>query len=164
MKTEGEKRKARSNLGAFAGGIFFSTWFFFFAYIFATPILESRHELALIRHARLTTGFLVESFEDSDDEHVFEVGIYEYRTAGDRQFKIAKRGGEVEETVDVEYLPNAPEVSRVKGDGCQSIVEWVIRKIILGGIMLAVFVGGGVWCVWEGVRVGFLGKEWRSPT
>lgn len=103
------------------------------------------HELALIRNAEITTGTLVDSFEvekagSNDRVYFCDRGVYSY-LAGGNSFKtfIDAPTGQLNELEEVEYLPNNPEISRVKGDGCQSITELLWRKVGLGGLMLIAF-------------------------
>lgn len=54
--------------------------------------------------------------------------------------------------VEVEYDPVDPSISCIKGDGSQNLVEWLLRKVVLGGVLLILFVSPGVMVIRDGVR------------
>jgi hypothetical protein len=54
--------------------------------------------------------------------------------------------------IEVEYLPNNPSVSRIKGDGSASITDWLWRKAGLGSLLLALFVSPGIILLRNGIR------------
>ena len=116
-------------------------------------------ELALIRRAQVAPGSLVETSEHEEEDyrgHVYfsDVGVYTYRLPDGREFKTLVRvpTGGLKEQQAVEYLPDNPAVSRIKGHGCQSVGEWLWRKVGLGGLLLALFVSPGVVLLRDGVR------------
>jgi hypothetical protein len=45
---------------------------------------------------------------------------------------------------EVEYLATSPTTSRIKGSGSQSLAEWLLHKVWLGGLLLALFLLPGV--------------------
>lgn len=133
-------------------------WFWY--YLVGNPL----HEIALIRRANIATGSLVDTHEDEQEDyrgHVYfsDVGIYAYRLPDGRELKTITRAptGHLKEQRQVEYLPDNPAVSRIKGDGCQSVMEWLWRKASLGSLLLAAFVSPGVIMIRNGVH-GLLGK------
>ena len=75
--------------------------------------------------------------------------IYEYTLPDGRSFKGRENWeGRLTEDIqdlsepyptEIEYLPNNPSISRIKGSGCQSIFELLWRKIGLGSILLVIF-------------------------
>lgn len=106
-------------------------------------------ELALIRKAETTHGTLVDSFDvesagSNDRIAILDRGIYAFYVDG-QEFKtfIDVPLGELNEREKIEYLPDNPEVNRVKGEGCQSVVEWLWRKMGIGGIFLLMFCSVG---------------------
>ncbi|MCJ7663518.1 MAG: DUF3592 domain-containing protein [Desulfobacterales bacterium] len=112
------------------------------------------HELALIRRAQITTGSLVDTYEHEQEDyrgHVYysDVGIYSYRLPDGREFKTSTRvpTGQLKEQQEVEYLPNNPEVSRIKGDGCNSVTEFLWRKVGVGSLFLAICITPGIFLV-----------------
>jgi hypothetical protein len=116
-------------------------------------------ELALIRRAQIAPGSLVETREheaEDDRGHVYssDVGVYSFRVPDGREFNTMTGAptGELQETVSIEYLPDDPAVNRVKGDGCESVLEWLWRKVGLGLLLLALFVRPGVGLLLQAVR------------
>ena len=128
-----------------------------FASMFVWHIIGGNplNELALIRRAQIISGSLVDTYEDEQEDyrgtiHYSEKGIYSYRLPDGREFKAMSR--QVEEEREVEYLPDNPAVNRIKGDGCQSVTEWLLRKVILGGFFLALLVSPGIALLKNGVQ------------
>ena len=124
-------------------------------------------ELALIRRARTAPGLIVDAWEDVEDGYEeaawFHGAVYSYRLPDGREYKerTPERKGRLREQfrefeepypIEVEYLPENPAVSRIKGYGCQSVGEWLWRKAGLGSLLLAVFLGGGVILLRDGIR------------
>jgi hypothetical protein len=125
-------------------------------------------ELALIRRAQVAPGLIVATWEepsDGDDggTHWFHEVTYTYRLPDGREFtqRTKSGSGRLKEgfrhlqrpcSVVVEYLPDNPKVSRIKGDGCSTITEWLWRKVGLGLAVLALFATPGVLLVRDGVR------------
>jgi len=108
-------------------------------------------ELALIRHAATAPASLADTWEDEQSDfrdHVYisDVGIYRFQIPDGREFMARARApiGELRSEEAVEYLPDDPSVSRIKGDGCQSVGEWLWRKVGLGVLLLAMFVTPGI--------------------
>jgi hypothetical protein len=80
---------------------------------------------------------------------------YTYRLPDGRELEESShdhRGPLSEELVDlqqpyrieVEYLPEDPTVSRIKGGGSQGLSEWIWRDVGLGGLLLAIFLLPGI--------------------
>lgn len=117
------------------------------------------HEFALIRRAQVAAGSLVDTFESEQEDfrgHVYfsDVGVYAYRVPDGREFKTTTRvpTGQLKEHQEVEYLPDSPAVSRIRGDGCHSITEWLWRKVALGLLLLAIFLSPGVVLLRRAIR------------
>lgn len=132
----------------------------FWHYLVGNPL----HEIALIRRANIAPGFLVATHEDEQEDYrghayVSDVGVYAYRLPDGREFKTITRAptGHLKEQRQIEYLPDNPAVSRIKGDGCQSVMEWLWRNAGLGSLLLAAFVSPGVIMIRNGMH-GLLGK------
>ena len=102
------------------------------------------NDFALIRGAETAPGFIVDTWEDVlDDGHrgVRWYYGYEYRyhAADGREYSQVKhRSGQLKDEfsdlnepvpIEVEYLPDNPSVSRIKGSGCQSVTEWLWRNV-----------------------------------
>ena len=124
-------------------------------------------ELALIRHAQVVPGLLVDSWEDyeyGDDgrTHSYYGYTYSFRLPDGREF--TSRGdasGELKDEfrdlqqpypIEVEYLPKDPTVSRIEGNGSQSLVEWLWRDVGLGGLFLALFASPGIVLMRKGLQ------------
>jgi hypothetical protein len=52
---------------------------------------------------------------------------------------------------EIEYLPSSPSVNRLKGSGSQSVTEWFLRKVGVGGLLLVVFAWPGVKMIRDGM-------------
>lgn len=117
------------------------------------------HELALIRRAHIVEGYLVDTHEDEradyrDNVYSSDIGVYKYQLPDGREFKtISKRPtGKLRAKRKIEYLPDNPAVSRIKGDGCRSIVEWLWRKLLLGVFLLAIISSPGIVLISNAIR------------
>lgn len=128
-------------------------WFFYS--VLGNPI----DELALILRAETAPGFVIDAREDVEDSetgtHWFHAAAYRYELPDGRQFTgcTRSRSGrlkgefcylEAPYPVEVEYLPDNPEVSRLKGDGSDSITDFLWRKAGLGLVMLSIFLWPGI--------------------
>jgi len=154
--TCGAKKTRRIRCGTVVAGVAVAIGgIFFLLHLTGNPL----DELALIRRAEIATGVFGEQFEDlvegeAGRSGVLTVSVYTYRVPDGREFKVSTNSPDAvfgEET-QVEYLPDDPAVSRIKGDGCQSIAEWIWRKAALGTFLMAFCVGLGVVIIVEGSR------------
>ena len=125
-------------------------------------------ELALIQRARIAPGAIVDTWEDVDEDDegqdLWSHGAtYTYRLPDGRELTQStqnKPGRLRDEFVDlqqpypveVEYLPEDPTISRIKGDGSDSLSEWLWRDVGLGGLLLAAFLLPGIGLLRNGVR------------
>lgn len=113
---------------------------------------SSRDELAMIDHAKVVPATLVDvgvaSYDPRDGEGGAE-GRYTYRMLDGTEGTISKTydsvdqipGYENDEILEVEYLPEKPEVKRVKGTGSHSTGEfrfWLGFKYLLIAIWFIV--------------------------
>ena len=127
----------------------------FWLYLFGNPL----DELALIRHGRVVGGVIVDAWEDADDGPEGGVGWthgvrYQYLLPDGREFtQVYHRTGRLKDQfrnleqaypIEVEYLPEDPAVSRIRGNGHRSVMEWLLLKVGLGGLYLVLFVSPGV--------------------
>lgn len=123
------------------------------------------HELALIQRGQTVPGFVVDAWEDVEDRyggqsHAWIHSVtYTYKLPDGREFTETadgsgrlKRGLSLPYPIEVEYLPDKPTVSRIKGTGNDSIQSWLLRNVGLGGLLLALFCSFGISIVWKGVR------------
>ena len=172
---QNEKEKRKKHWGEIVIGVLLiigGPWFLL--QVVGNPL----DELALIQRSKVVPGAIVDAWEDYDDTDYGDTiwhhaGIYEYRLPDGRDFKGVSTGSgrlpdECEDLtqpypVEVEYLPDNPNVSRIKGVGCQSVTEWLWRKVGIGGLVLVALVGGGVYMVYTGLR-GSQDRDVRSPT
>jgi len=108
-------------------------------------------ELALIMHAKITEGFIIDTSEDVQDSEGggadwYHRVQYTFRTPDGREFtrttdaRKGKLRAELRDLEDpypiqVEYLPDDPNVSRIKGDGSPTLFDWIWRKVGLGGLL-----------------------------
>jgi len=135
----------------------------FVFYLAGNPL----NELALIQHADTTIGFIVDTYEDVEENANgrpvwFHGGTYTYYLPDGRKFTQQTkessgrlspefRNLEYPYPIEVEYLPNKPNISRIKGSGYKSITGWLVR--IAGGCFLLVMLSfPGVGLLWCGVR------------
>ncbi len=143
----------------FGGALWIVIAFAFWLSIAGNPI----DELNLILNAETTNGFIVDGWDDVDDNgegksewtHRY---IYEFYTSPGQKYKGVEDGGgplmidfEEPNPVDIEYLPDNPNVSRIKGSGCSSIWEWLWRKIGIGGIFLILIISPGFRLLKDGI-------------
>lgn len=135
----------------------------FWHYSFGNPL----DELALIRRAQIAPGSIVDTWEDVGDDdygraHWSNKATYTYRLPDGREFTKSTKSvsGRLKETfrdlqqpypIEVEYLPDKPMVSRIKGDGSDSIMDWLWRKVGLGGVLLILFASPGIILLRNGV-------------
>jgi hypothetical protein len=129
-------------------------WYAFLGYIFK--------ERALILHARTVPGHIVSAWNPSPISNGTDPGPwhqveYTYQLPNGRQLWQDTRDSRgfqhwvKGQSVEVEYLPDDPTVSRIKGDKSGSlddesytISDWYWRKASLGAVVLAQFLIPGV--------------------
>ena len=125
-------------------------------------------ELALIRRAHTTPGFIIDAWEDVEDgargeAHWFHAATYKYRLPDGREFTQRTRdySGRLKDEfhdltqphpIEVEYLPENPAVSRIKGEGSDGLIDWLWRKVGLGLVLLALFLSPGLVLLRNGCR------------
>jgi len=124
-------------------------------------------DLRLLQAAEVAPGQIIDSWEDLEDgeegqTHWFHAAVYTFRLPDGQELHGAARGtGRLREQfrnlggpvpIEVEYDPADPSVNRLKGSGSQSVIEWVLRKLLLGGILLVVLVSPGLLLCRNGVK------------
>ena len=134
-------------------------WFFYS--VVGNPI----DELTLILRAETAPGFVIDAWEDMEAgdrvTHWTHAATYKYELPDGRQFtghtrqksgrlKDALRNPLAPYPVEVEYLPHNPEVSRIKGDGSGSLIDFLWRKVGLGLVLLLVFASPGIMLLRKG--------------
>lgn len=136
----------------------------FWHYLVGNPF----DELALIQRGQTVSGFIIDTWEDAEsgDEGGtvwFHAAIYKYRLPDGREFTRSTnvRSGRLKDEfraltqpypVEVEYLPDKPLVSRLKGDGSDSMFDWLWRKAGLGIVLLVFFLSPGIVMLRDGFR------------
>ena len=139
-----------------------ATWFWL--HLVGNPI----HDLRLMLWARTAPGHIVDTWEDVEDgddgrAHWYHSAAYTFHlpdgrevsaTTGSRSGRLRPEFVDFEQPIpiEVEYDPTNPSISRLKGEGCQSLVEWLFRKVCLGGLMFVLFVSPGVQLIRDGIR------------
>lgn len=124
--------------------------------------------LALIRHGEVTNGTVLEAYiywGDLTDIHdkTYHSLLYNFRAPDGREF--TKWSGSMRDEIPqeyrrlpaptkVEYLPSDPSVSRLLGEGAQSILGWVFKEIIYNILLIAVFVSPGA------IVIGSIVYDW----
>lgn len=138
-------------------------WFWY--YQMGNPL----HELALIHRRHTVAGFIVDSWEEAESPGErsgtlwYHGGAYRYRLPDGREFtqhtksKSGRLKAEFQNlkqpySIQVECLPDNPRISRIKGDGCDSVMELLWRKVGLGGLMLVLFLSPGAVLVLNATR------------
>lgn len=149
------------------GAVFF--WFHFVGHPF--------DDLSLLLRSQTAAGTVIEAEEVVDDDsngravwshHV----TYRYIVPDKGEFRgtTGSLPGRLREdmramtepvAVAVEYLPDHPGISRIKGSGCSSVFEWVWRKALLGLFLLVLFLAPGMICLrlgWKALRHSMAGN------
>lgn len=119
----------------FCGLLLIVGGFLFWLHLLGNPI----HELSLIRRGVAARGVIKDGGAS-----------YEFRLPNGQMVK--GKTGEItyympESGIAVEYLPDNPAISRIKGDGSQTIGDWLLYGALAGGVLLAMFVSPGVFLI-----------------
>jgi hypothetical protein len=149
----------------FVGGC----WFWY--YLVGNPL----QELALIQRAQIAPGFIVETWEVVGDDdmgraHWLHGAKYTYRLPDGREFtqttkespgRLKKEFLNLKKpySIEVQYLPENPTVSRIKGEGSDNILDWAWRKAGLGTLILVILLSPGFVLLRDGVRNVFRVKR-----
>ena len=160
MKKELKSAATSAALGI--GWILGGLWLFFG--IAGNPL----DDFALIHRGQVAQGFIVETWEDADtgDEGGAQwshSAVYEYRLPDGREFtqRTRTKSGRLKRElrdlsepfpIEVEYLPDNPIVSRIKGSGSSSLFDWLWRKVGLGLVLLAIILTPGLWWLRDAFR------------
>lgn len=118
------------------------------------------HELALIQRAQTVPGLIVDADEEPPENggswrhylwYTYSVNGREFTETFSGRGRLSRKFS-LPYPIEVEYLPDKPTVSRIKGSGHDNIQSWLLRKVGLGGILLALFCSFGISIVWKGAR------------
>jgi hypothetical protein len=119
-------------------------------------------DLALLRHAQVTQGSITDASQEvgegDEGQKVWtHTTTYTYQLPNGKRFTKQQEfpgrlrdGLELPISVDVEYLPADPEISRMKGTGSDTGPKWVFRTLLSLGFLTMV-VAPGVYLL----RTGF---------
>jgi hypothetical protein len=159
------KKHLKSVVSYTAWGVVFcvgALWFWH--YLVGNPF----DELELIRRGHTVPGFIVDTWEEveSGDEggtHWLHGALYTYRMPDGQEFtqRTKESSGRLKPElqdltqpvpIEVEYLPDNPAVSRIKGDGSPNLFDWLWRKIGLGTLLLALFLAPGLGMLRTAIR------------
>lgn len=121
------------------------------------------NELALIRRGVTAKGVITDLREDvGDDDRGRAVFVhsasYSFRLPNGQTVEAVtgdfsgRAPAYTTPSIEVEYLPDDPAVSRIKGTGCFTVTEWLWKKVGIGGLLLAMFISPGVGLIHWGVR------------
>lgn len=137
--------------------------FMFWFYLVGNPI----DELYLILNAKTASGFITNTWEDVEDgddgrTHWNNEISYKFTLPNGTVYNNVFNGydqlpEELKDIsqpypIEVEYLSNNPQVSRIKGTGHSTVFEWLWREIGFGGLLLIMFVSPGFVLVCQGIK------------
>lgn len=114
------------------------------------------YELLLIQSSKVASGFLISSYEDEHEDErgnisISEVGVYAFTTPDGLKYN-TKTSNSNSKNINIEYLESDPSINRAEGDGCQTISEWLWRKIGIGGLFLIMVISPGFYLVRSGLK------------
>ena len=110
----------------------------------------------LIKWGKVTKGYITNTYQEYDRGESGSGALYSYEYT----YKVDKvthkkkynHLGELKRElmsldapypIEVEYLPIYPAISRIKGNGAQSLTEWFFREFCLGIIIYLVCIAPG---------------------
>jgi uncharacterized protein DUF3592 len=140
----------------FWGLLFLAGGFQLWLSIFGNPI----HELALIKRGVVTDGVITDTWEDTaeadDGTTIFFHGItYTFQLPDGRTVTgyRGNRQGRLHNTTphpfEVRYLPDNPAVSWIKADVSPTIGDWLLLKVVGGGLALVLLLSPGVGIIYS---------------
>lgn len=156
-----ERRKEA--LKTIAWGLGWIVVFVWFLLYWADPI----HDLRLMLYAETAPGQVIDIWEEPEDGEEgqtfwYSSVVYTFRLPDGREMRGFNTGkGRVRPefrdrarpfAVEVEYDPADLSINRLKGSGSQSLLEWLLRKVLLGVVLLAVLTSPGVILIRDGVK------------
>jgi len=132
-----------------------------------TTLIDAWQELTLMRNHETCFGYIIETWEDmtgeaDDGRLIWEHGAtYTYRLPDGREFTQYTRGhGRLKPEfqdlsqpypIEVEYLPDNPTISRVKGDGPNNITGWLRTEVGYWAFFPLILLAIGVYLLWKAV-------------
>ncbi len=125
------------------------------------------HDLRLMLYAETAPGQVIDTWEEPEDGIEGKAdwshgAVYTFSLPDGREMRGGTKGsGRLKSefrdlarpvAVEVEYDPADPSINRIKGGGSQSLVEWLLRKVLLGVVLLAALTSPGVILIRDGVK------------
>jgi hypothetical protein len=133
-----------------------------------TSLDDAWQELKLMRNHETCSGYIIEIWEEMIGETDYGKlmweywGIYTYRLPDGREFTQYTRGhGRLKPEIldhsmpypiEVEYLPDNPAISRIKGDGPNNILSWLRSEVADWGLLTFILLAVGVYLLLKAVR------------
>jgi len=123
-------------------------------------------DLMLMRHHETCSGFIVDTWEDVDEneasaEFWHYYVIYKYSLPDGQEFtqsmshsgRLKSEFRDLSEPypIEVEYLPDNPTVSRIKGDGPNSIPSWLRSSVGYWAFFWLPLLALGIYLLWKEV-------------
>jgi hypothetical protein len=130
---------------------------FWYLLLGRTSVGNPLTDWALLRHGRTVSGLIVDAEEDVGDgpngRAVWSNGLqYTYQIPDGRKFTASQdfsgrlpKELEIPTAVEVEYLPENPQISRIKGTGSESVWHYIPRVAVnLGLLALCLLPGASI--------------------
>jgi uncharacterized protein DUF3592 len=135
--------------------------FLFWLYLVGNPINEMR----LITDGVTAKGVITdvrEGYEDCDScpgrKYLHYNASYTFQLPNGQTVEAETKDSNglrpdiIANGIEVEYLPDSPEVNRIKGTGSPTFTDWIWRKAGIGGLLLVMCLSPGVGLIHWGVR------------
>lgn len=135
--------------------------------ILCAGIVDGWEEFELIQNGKTTSGFIIDTWEDAEPNDGggvdwYHGAKYTYVLPDGRDFEDTTSGsGRLKEEfrylsqplpIEVEYLPNKPSISRIKGDGPNSIPDIFRDQFWPYGLLTPIFLLMGGYYLWATIR------------
>jgi hypothetical protein len=137
----------------FLGLVFIAGGFWFWLYLVGNPI----NELALINRGVTAKGVIKdvrEGYEDCDScpgrKYLTYNASYTFQLPNGQTIEAETKDSNglrpdiIANGIEVEYLPDSPEVNRIKGTGSPTFTDWIWRQGGIGGLLLVMCLSPGV--------------------
>ena len=131
-----------------------------------TAIGDAWQELMLMQHHETCSGFIVDVWEDVDEADSgedlwYSYATYTYSLTDGQQFtqttggrgRLKSEFGDLSEPypIEVEYLADNPTVSRIKGEGPDTILGWLRTEVGYLAFLPLLLLGIGLYLLWQEV-------------
>jgi hypothetical protein len=100
------------------------------------------NELQLIQDGVSTTGSMVsfvddlQEYDDGRRARIYYHVTYSYRAGDGHMYENVFDRSEPSETAEIEFLPSDPNVSRIKGVGQDTLLEWLLARGVQGALVM----------------------------